>query len=424
MKIFMGFTEIAGYYKHLKQGFHSIGIDCTFVDLTENRFKFGAGDVPNLLVKWLKWLYKRNSKSLTDKILKRFWWPSKALVFLWALVKFDVFIFGYNSSFLRFYDFPILKFFGKKIICVFHGSDSRPPYIDGAIMASKQVSIEQCIRMTQQKKKVIKKIDKYADVIISVPPQGYFHQRPFVLSFYIGTPNEVGKKHKLPVQKLEKETKVCIVHAPSAPEAKGTREIRQVINNLKNKGYQIELIELIGMPNEVVLEKLAQCDFAVDQLYCDCYMPGFATEAAWFGKPAVIGSYAKYLWDNVLPEDKTPPTCFCHPDEFEAVVEKLITDEKYRLDQGRRAREFVESQGSAKRVAEGYLRLIKGNIPEHWMYDPQDIRYVHGLGLSEKYLKTIIRNVIEQGGIEALQLSDKPELEQLFKAFAYSGGVE
>ncbi len=71
-----------------------------------------------------------------------------------------------------------------------------------------------------------------------------------------------------------------------------------------------------------------------------------------------------------------------------------------------------------------HVITVNNNIPEHWMYDPKDIRYVHGLGLSEKYLKTIIRNVIEQGGIEALQLSDKPELEQLFKAFAYSGGVE
>jgi len=53
------------------------------------------------------------------------------------------------------------------------------------------------------------------------------------------------------------------------------------------------------------------------------------------------------------------------------------------------------------------------------LYDPKDIRYLHGWGLSEERAKYLVRAVIETGGKEALLLSDKPELEQLFLEFAY-----
>lgn len=420
MRIFMGFTEIAGFYKHLKLGFQEKGFKCTFVDLNGSRFQYNGDDTPNLLIKWLKWLYKRNSRSFTDKILKQLWWPSKALVFLWALFNYDVFIFGYNSSLLRFYDFPILKFFGKKIICQFHGSDSRPAYIDGAIMASGLVNIEQCIKMTYQKKQIIKKIDKYADIIINSPTQGHFHERPFVLWPFVGLPYEDIAKGHSPSRKYDNNNEIRIVHAPSAPEAKGTKEINKIIDKLKNKGYKISFLQIIGRPNSEVLDELAECDFVVDQLYSDCHMPGLATEAACFGKPTVVGSYAIDVWQNLIPQNKIPPTYFCHPDEFEEAVEKLINDEQYRSELGNRANKFVRTEWSVAKVIESYLRLIKGDIPENWMYKPDNIQYFHGLGLPEDRVKAIIREVIEQGGIEALQLSDKPELEKFFKEFAYS----
>ena len=59
-----------------------------------------------------------------------------------------------------------------------------------------------------------------------------------------------------------------------------------------------------GQPNSVVLEQLARCDFIIDQLYADFPMPGFATEAAWFGKPAVTAGYALDLWKRTLPKRK------------------------------------------------------------------------------------------------------------------------
>ena len=84
----------------------------------------------------------------------------------------------------------------------------------------------------------------------------------------------------------------------------------------------------------------------------------------------------------------------------------------------RKVKEFVEINYTPKKVAKRYLQLIKGNIPEDWLYDPKRIHYLHGCGLSEYRSKELIRSVIEKGGKKALQLSDKPDLERMFVEFA------
>ena len=45
-----------------------------------------------------------------------------------------------------------------------------------------------------------------------------------------------------------------------------------------------------------VIEALRNCDFVVDQVYYDVAISYVATEAAFLGKPSVIGSYA---WEEL-----------------------------------------------------------------------------------------------------------------------------
>jgi hypothetical protein len=63
--------------------------------------------------------------------------------------------------------------------------------------------------------------------------------------------------------------------------------------------------------------------------------------------------------------------------------------------------------------------LVKGDYPDDWLYDPKDIRYLHGWGINQKCLKENIRAILSIGGREALQLSDKPVLEQMYLDFAF-----
>ncbi|MGQ9581831.1 MAG: glycosyltransferase [Armatimonadota bacterium] len=426
MRIFIGLTEISGYYSTLWKGFRDLGIECVYVNLSNHPFKYGEGDIPNILVKSVKYVVRRRASTPRSNLLLRAWWKGLQLVlkialFPWAVIKYDVFIFGFNSSFLSFYDLPILRMLKKRIIYVFHGSDARPSYIDGSDMATvRGLTIDDCIKLTQKKKTIIERIERYADVIISHPPYSHLFTKPFVLFLQVGIPcNTTNNSYRFKSAPSDRHM-VRILHSPSLPEAKGTAMIREAVRRLQDKGYHIELVEITGKPNSVVLDELARCDFVIDQLYSDTPMAGFAAEAAFFGKPAVVGGYARdEIW-RVLPADKTPPVHYCHPDKIEEAIEKLIVDENYRAELGKRAKEFVETNWTPRKIAERYLQLIAGRIPEEWLYDPKDIRYLHGSGLPEERVKELIRAVIEVGGKEALQLSDKPDLERMFVEFAYS----
>lgn len=421
-RVFLGLTEVSGFYKGLKSGLDQLGVNCTFVSLGHDPREYG-GDYTNLLIRMVKYCAKKRYVTARSRRVVRFVWGVlrmllQPFVFLWALWKFDVFIFGFNTSFLFYYDLPILKLLGKRIIYQFHGSDSRPPYLGSLVKWGKQMTAAECIRLTARQKKVIRTIERYADVIVNNPTGAHFHERPFVVWLHIGLPCQLPAVPAPPEPVAKPPRHFRILHSPSHPEAKGSPTIRRVVDGLKAKGYDIELVEIAGQPNSVVLEELSRCEFVIDQLYSDYPMPGFATEAAWFGKPVIIGGYAADLWEKLLPAHSHPPTLYCHPDDLEDVVVRMIEDKALRDRLAGEAARFVRSQWHPKKVAERYLRLIEGDIPQEWLYDPRDIRYVHGGCLPEWRVKELVRQVIEQGGVEALQLSDKPALERHLVEFS------
>ena len=420
VKVFMGLVGIGKYYSTLKKGFEEIGVESIAVDLSGHSFQYEGAEACNALVKALLLCRRKLSSKQQSKFSLRVYWKLyqilSCVLFIWAVSKYDVFIFGYASSFVSLHELAILRLIGKKVIYVFHGDDSRPPYLSGVQTRSDtEWHIEQCIKLTESKKKTIKHIEQYADIVISNPLSSHLHEKPLVSFGMIGIPYSYGAH---PSQtNPSSNSEIRILHAPSDPEAKGYLRIREAVERLRSKAYKIEFVEIKGKPNAVVMNELERCDFVIDQLYSDVPMAGFATEAALFGKPAIVGTYAREHIERVPMSQ--PPVHLCHPDELESAIEKLIVDKEYRIELGRKAKEFVQDNWAAKKVAERYLQLIEGPIPLDWLCYPQDIRYSHGACLSEERLKRIVRAVVEKAGKTALQLSDKPEFERLLIGFAY-----
>lgn len=424
LRVFIGLSEVAGYYRGLKSGFEELGIEATFLDLSTHRFDYGGSDrdgVADLIRACAK--RREETRSRTVRVLWHIFQHALQIVlFLKALPKHDVFIFGFFSTFFFFLELPVLKLLGKKVVYQFHGSDSRPPYLNGAIMSRERgTTVRECIGMTRTRKVAIRVIERFADLVVDTPPQGHFHERPFVNWLHIGLPCRPASRAHTQDGVRRDDGVVRILHSPSRPEAKGSREIGEIMERLKSKGYAIEFVQIVDEPNSVVLEELRRCDFVVDQLYADYGMPGFATEAAWLGKPTVLGGYATDLWEALLPPEETPPTLYRRPDEIEAAIEKLVVDRDYRLEFGRRARAFVEERWSPRLVAGRYLSLLNGDFPEGWIYDPARIRYLHGCCLPEYRARELVAAVIREGGVRALRLRDKPELERAFVEFARGG---
>jgi hypothetical protein len=408
MRVFIGLAEIAGYYRGLREGFEEIGVDASFVDLTQHPFRYGGSDF-NVAAEAYKLLHQSHRP-----IVRRLSRIPRDMLLAWAAARFDVFIFAFGGSFLPEHrDLSILRKLNKRIIFQFHGSDSRPPYIDGAVMSGGR-TIADGIRLARAKKEALRRIERYADVLINTPAQGHFHQRSFVNWLRIGLPVRPSHFPAVLPPPRGGAGPLRILHSPSHPEAKGSQEISRVVAKLAAEGLPVQLINIQKQPNSVVLDELDRADLVIDQLYSDYAMPGFATEAAWFGKPVIICGYAKPLWDEVLAPDQRPPTDYGRPEDLERAIRRMVDDTAYRIDLGRRARVFVESRWRPSEVATRYLALMEASPPEHWMYDPARIRYWQGCGLSEDRAKRLVQKFIDQGGVECLHLADKPELERLF----------
>lgn len=416
-RIFIGLTEVAGYNFSLKQGFDVLGVCSSFYDLGDHSFVYSSSAVRNPYIGLIKALNRRAgsaTRALPRYLFRLAYFASIVPLFVWALLRFDVFIFSFGQSFLRLHDLPILKFFGKKIIFVFLGSDSRPPYLNRKFHTNGRLA--NTIKLTRQIKENIARIEAFADVILNHPPTAQFHQRKFVQFLKIGIPTAFGFSGAPAASTPGGQ--VRILHAPSFAEGKGTDRIRLAIASLQAKGFPIAYVEIINRPNGEVLEALKACDFVVDELYSDTYMARFAAEAAFFGKPSIVGSYASAADMGDLCRADIPPVHHCHPDEVERSIERLVSDAAYRNELGRQAHDFVLTQWSPKAVATRFMALVSGDIPAAWLADPQQIRYLYGWGAPIGIAQTALSQYLAAAGPSGLELDDKPVLKDLLIKFA------
>lgn len=423
MKIIIAPCEIAGMGQRLALGLNNMGIDAKLALGWAHPFGYESihSEGGKLFKLWQSAGVIRAKVPRSNLLYKLsiifFHKLLASIILFYAITQFDIFIFIFGETFTNStVELWLLKLLRKKTIFIFCGSDARPPFVDGAIYPHGcSINFADVRKTTARQKRKISTIERLADICINSPSSGQFHNKPFINWFAMGIPINDSRKENFIIPK---EGIVRILHSPSSPAVKGSDRIFQAIDNLKQRGYSIELITITNKPNETVIEELEKCDFVVDQLYSDTPMAGFATEAAAMGKPAVVGGYFSMKIQSYLLGNNTPPSLFVHPDRLEQAIEKMIVDINYRQDLGRKAKEFVLGHWSQEEVARRYLRLLKGDIPEEWWCDPRKIRYVHGCGMPEEHAKTLARGLIERYGKASLQLSDKPELERAFVEFA------
>ena len=68
--------------------------------------------------------------------------------------------------------------------------------------------------------------------------------------------------------------------------------------------------------------------------------------------------------------------------------------------------------------AERFARIVTGDIPADWWVKPEDVRYLHGLGLEEGEVRMMIGALVENSGRSALQVDHLPELLAQLETFA------
>lgn len=411
-RISIGPGDAAGYFARLKTGFDELDIPCEHFLLASNKYAYQEAAY------FLKNTYSKVVDLQTSrfKVIRIFGRllsiGIRLLVFIYALFRCDVFIFTGFTSFFRFRELRLLKWLGKRVLVVYVGSDARPPIFSGRHLDDEGGLSDPCSLHAEVLHlfKQIRRIEQHADVIVNHTAITQFFTRPFVRVNAVGTPFEIREKTSPPI--VRHSNVIRILHAPSRPLAKGSLIFRQLIDELRAEGHAIEFVELVGVPNSTVLEELQKCDFVLDELYSDAPMAMLATEAAMYGKPVVVGGFyaEQYKIDN--PDPEMPPTLFVEPEDIKQAIRKMIVDQGFRLDLGRRAHDFILERWNPRRVAQNYLRLINGDIPENWISNPESMVYCWGWGLSKENWRKQVGEYVAELGEDALLFNHNPKLKQ------------
>jgi len=433
-RLYIGPIEIAGYYSNLAKGFQSIGVTCEFVPMTRHRFGyFDKMQTPILVLLFrIAAGFRNRLGKVVGAPFAMASWAFQFLYMLQAIVRYDCFIFSYGNSLLpRNRDLRILRMLKKKVIIVLHGSEVRPSYVDGMIELDGPESVHRLMQSVRTCADRVRQIERSGVTIVANPLPTFCFGTKRMLNFLVTglpyTANAVA--HQTTCESAHQslstdvtEKAVRILHCPSHLAGKGTKQFRSAITSLKNRGYNIDYVEVVNRPNQEVIDEIKRCDFVLDQVFSDFPLAGFPTEAAWYGKPAIVGGYGFDDLRRVSPVESWPPSLLCKPDEIESAIEKLIVDQSLRVELGKEAQEFVRRNWAASAVARRYLTILEGNAPEEWYWTPTEIAYIHGWGQTEEVIRKKVRALVSSYGDSSLGSEHRSDLKASYLSFAGLGG--
>lgn len=277
---------------------------------------------------------------------------------LYKVIKtYDLIHFCSVNTFLPFnLDLPVLRLFRKKLIMTFCGTDIRLksihskrnkythlyPYSKFHSDLIIQIRMIWC-NFFINKFFAVRDLYPYANKCI---PKSKIATKPWLNNIGFSTNSTI---YKTPIENQPNFFK--IVHAPSNPLVKGTKYIRNEINKLKHLGFEIEYIELIGVPNKKVQEIISDCDIVVDQILLG-EIGTLSFEGMGLGKPVVA-----YLPERIKKEFL--PKCPVVNATIENLAERLIdlmNDSSKRYKLSIKGREYVEENLNFEKLQ---LQIIK-----------------------------------------------------------------
>jgi hypothetical protein len=418
MRVLIGVYEIAGYYSSLKQGMDALGVKSDFVCYKNHKFKYQNSGTDSRCIELSKFFLQQGARHRMGLPLRVVGYALRYLWTLYAVLHYDGFIFGFGQSLWpRNLDLRLLKVFGKTtVVYMAHGSEGRAPYVDGAQVRNEVLDdtlMKRLFEETRRISRVSKVVERDASFVIGAPYTSSFFSNVKLINHYaMGIACPAGAV--VEAEAVRDDGHIQILHSPSDPTCKGTNEIVAAINELVSEGYPLKLTMLVNMPNEVVMQNIRSCDFVVDQMYSDFLMPGLAAEAARFSKPTLMGGYGLRDIAAKLPQEWTPPSHICSPEDLKAAIRKLADDKAYREALGGRAKEFISGHWSSIHVAARYVRILRRDVPVDWLFSPEDYVYLYGFGMGAERLLGVLRAYKKQFGEKGFFLQHRPVLQQKY----------
>jgi hypothetical protein len=424
MRVLVGPREVAGLGADWVAGLRASGAQADLVCAYGHPFAYAVSPTRGwLLPLWEKlgnWRLSLPRKRLAARLLAAALHQTASwLVVAWALRRYDAFVFLFGETLTNTRaELMLLRWLGKRVVVVFCGSDARPAYIDGQRFPSdRPFDADAAIVSATRQRRKVQRLERWTSVVVSARNTAQFLTLPFINWFALGIPRSVQPAPLPPVTDA-----VRVLHSPSHPVLKGTAQVRETIQRLRARGVAVELVTIQGRPNAEVLQALRGCHLVVDQLYSDTPMAAFATEAASLGRAVIVCGCAAQDAASLVAPFALPPTLFVRPEDFEATLQALVQDAPRRESLGAAGAAFVAAEWTSAAVGTRLLRVLRDDIPADWWCTPADLNHVVGCGLPEAVAREHVAALIRRGGVAALQVGDKPELEQAFVHFAGVSG--
>lgn len=215
---------------------------------------------------------------------------------------------------------------GKKIVCVYYGSDLRS-------------------------RGLIREMDEQSDLSITSEYDHLLLKPGLEYLFYPYDTSE------LPARKVIDDGIVRIVHSPTNRKFKGTDLIISVIERLK-KEKKIEFLLLENLPRKKVLEIKSSCDICIDQVGGTMGGTGYGKaglETLAMGIPTITNmtdDYAKWLPENpfVVANDG---------DQLYEALNELIDTKQLRYEKSEKGRLWVDKYHGFNSVDKRLKELYK-----------------------------------------------------------------
>jgi len=269
------------------------------------------------------------------------------------LFGYDIFHFHTDESLLKNnLDLPILKFFGKKIMFHFRGSEVRNhKYLEdlGEVMLGKKDKSTKAIQTEEQKQK-IKKIKKYANKILVSTPD---------LLDLVGNeaeyiPNVIDLE-EWPTEEKKYQEDIIVVHAPSSPRLKGTEVIEAKIRSLIKDNHHLKFFILKNNYSpEKKLEIFKAADLAIDQLLVGWY-GNFSIEMMALGK--VVMCYIRQDLKGKFAPDL--PIINIKENTLPKKLTEILNDKFLIKEIGNSGRKYVDRTHSKRVVLKKLIKIYK-----------------------------------------------------------------
>jgi glycosyltransferase involved in cell wall biosynthesis len=329
--LFTGF-EIGGQLQLLTEKFRERGIEATCVTFNQD---------------WRN--YKADIKIEGKSFFKRF------LFMFFAVFHYDVFHFFWGVSLFSFWrfhllDLPILKLLNKRVYPHFRGLDVVDiKYFDylRERRRTRDLSLKEPKMSRKDQLSKLRKWKRYSDDILVSEPDLFFVDDKAKLF-----PQVIDLKYwKTDRKRVFSKEKIKIAHSPTSRRKKGTDFIIKAIEDLKGKGYDIELVLIENMESHAVKRLYEDIDIGIDQILYGWHGK-VSCEFMAMGIPTLC-----YIREEYYKYRPDLPIVNANPENLADKLEDLINNLEYRKNTSEKGIEYVGKYHDVEKEVDRLIQL-------------------------------------------------------------------